>query len=111
MKIQLIKTAAVTLLGSVLLALSAGAQAAEYGDTTRDQRMDSALQNYRDPHRNDQPGRFARAENSVKRGAHRSGNAVKSGANKVGHAVANAGRKTAGALRNTGDKIHDKVGD
>ncbi len=116
-----LKTTAAAVIGSALLALSAAAQAdAAYGTTTRDQRMDSALQDYRSTHSSStssmstsdqKPGRFARAENSVKRGAHRTGEALKSGASKVGSAVSKAGHKTADALRNTGDKIHDKIGD
>jgi hypothetical protein len=96
---------ATTLAGASSLALAADP------DSSRQDRMDSAYDNYRnDPHYNhagntsmsgtehSSGGRFERAENSVKRGAHRTGDAIKNGAH-----------KTADALRRTGDKIKDKI--
>jgi hypothetical protein len=92
-------------------ALAGASSLALADDSSRQDRMDSAYDNYRnDPHYNhagnasmpsadhNSGGRFERAENSVKRGAHRTGDAIKNGAH-----------KTAEALRRTGDKIKDKT--
>jgi hypothetical protein len=85
-------------LGACLLAVSALGVAATDPSSVpdRDQRMDQALRDYRAAHPNDRPGRFARAENSVKRGAHRAANAVKKGAHKTGAALHRTGQKIEG---------------
>ncbi|MFT3721626.1 hypothetical protein [Pseudorhodoferax sp.] len=113
-----------------LLATAAGlaavlpAQAYDYTDTPpREQRMEEALRNYRgtDP-RNPQPGPAARAEESikegahdagaaVKRGAHRTGEAIKHGARRAGHAIGTGMEKTGDAIRRGGDKLKDKISD
>jgi hypothetical protein len=99
-------------LAAILAGASSLAFAADpaYSDSSRQDRMDSAYDNYRsNPHYNhagnasmstdhNGGGRFERAENSMKRGAHRTGEAIKHGAH-----------KTADALRRTGDKIKDKT--
>jgi hypothetical protein len=96
---------ATALAGASSLALAA--DPAYNDDSSRQERMDNAYDNYRNNHAGNASmsstdrhggGRFERAENSVKRGAHRTGEAIKSGAH-----------KTAEALRRTGDKIKDKT--
>jgi hypothetical protein len=79
-----------TLLAALLglasgIALGADTGAAE----ARQQRMDKALEDSRNPH----PGRSARAENSVKRGAHKAGAAVGKGVRKTGEAIGRGGKK------------------
>jgi hypothetical protein len=74
-------------------------------ETTRQERMDAAYDNYRT---NPNPGRFERAENSVKSGAHKAGSSIKHGAKKVGHAVGKGVRKTGEAIGNAGEKLEDK---
>jgi hypothetical protein len=100
---------AATLAGASSLAFAADPSYND--DSSRQERMDSAYDSYRNnPHYNhsgntsmsgtdhSSGGRFERAENSVKRGAHKTGDAIKNGAH-----------KTAEALRRTGDKIKDKT--
>jgi hypothetical protein len=80
-------------------------------ETTRQERMDAAYDNYRSNSgstANPNPGRFERAENSVKRGAHKAGTAIKHGAQKTGHAIGKGVRKTGEAIGNTGEKLEDK---
>lgn len=94
-------------LATIVTASTAMAAEAQ-SQISRDQRMDEALQNYRSSasaDRNPSPGRFARAEESVKRGAGKAGAAVKHGAKKAGHAVSTGAHKTGDALRRTGKKI------
>lgn len=116
-------------------ALTASTMAmAQQGTAPREQRMDEALQNYRNMHgtpaqgaqapvgdpRNPNPGPAARAEDSIKRGAQRAGHAVKDGAERTGsaikhgaeragHAVGTGVEKTGAAIRRGGEKIKDKV--
>jgi hypothetical protein len=73
-------------------------------DTQRRERMDRAYEDYR----NQDPGPAARAESSIKRGAHRTGSAIKHGAQKVGHAVGKGVRKTGEAIGHGGEKLEDK---
>ncbi len=80
----------ITLLAALLglasgVALAADTDAAE----ARQARMDKALEDSRNPH----PGRFARAENSVKRGAQKAGAAVGKGVRKTGEAIGRGGKK------------------
>lgn len=102
---------------AALLGVAAGtALAAEpESNTTRQQRMDDALQNYRS-NQPSQPGRFERAENAVKRdahktgaaikrGAHKTGEAIEHGAQKVGHAVGKGVDKTGAAIKRGGEKL------
>jgi hypothetical protein len=83
---------------AVLTLAAAGAMAATepVSDTTRDQRMDEALQRYREAHPDTQAGPAARAEASMKRGLHRTGEAIKHGAHKTADAVRHVGHKISG---------------
>ncbi len=81
-------------------------------DTTRDQRMNDALENYRNSDaaaKNPEPGPFARAEEATKRGVRKAGEAVKTTAQRTGEGIANGAEKTGDALRRTGEKIKEKV--
>ena len=114
------KTTSVWLCGAMLAAASTLAMAdrADAATTTRQQRMDEALADYRagqpsasvenpstDCTQTSTGGTFARAEASIKRGACKTGHAIERGVNKTGHAIGNAGRKTGDALRRTGEKM------
>jgi hypothetical protein len=101
---------AITLImGAALISASSLVVAAEISpDTTREQRMNEALDRYHDS-RNAQPGPAARTEESIKRGAHRTGEAIEHGAKKVGHAVSRGVHKTGKAIHRTGEKIEDKT--
>lgn len=125
------------LIAAATIALAGLLPAAQAQDTTREQRMEQALQNYRnangtaasrdaqppayraaDP-RNPQPGPAARAEqnikegahnagNAIKRGAHRTGEAIKHGAQRTGEAVGNGMERSGDAIRRGGEKLKDK---
>jgi hypothetical protein len=113
------KTTSVWICGAMLAAVStlAVAERANAATTTRQQRMDEALADYRsgqppasakgsaDCAQMSDGGTFARAEASLKRGACKTGHAIERGVNKTGHAIGNAGRKTGDALRRTGEKM------
>ncbi len=62
--------------------------------------MNAALESYRAAHPTEGVGvgTFEKAENSVKRGAYRTGQAMKRGA-----------QKTGAAIKRTGEKIEDKL--
>jgi len=84
---------------------SATAFAAEpESDAARRERMDRAYEDYRNPN----PGPAARAESSLKRGAHKTGSAIERGAKKVGHAVGKGVRKTGEAIGHGGEKLEQK---
>ncbi len=104
--------------GAMLATVSTLAAADQPGATSREQRMDAALADYRSGQTSSsadntsadcaQPstgGRFARAESSFKRGACKTGHALERGVEKTGHAIGKAGRKTSNALRRTGEKM------
>lgn len=105
-----------------VLALAGMLHSAHAYDGTREQRMDDALQNYRDAAtKNPQPGPVARAEESAKRGAHkaadavqhgaqRTGEAIKYGAQRTGQAIGTGAEKTGDAIRRGGEKLKDKSG-
>lgn len=95
------------ILAAALVGLSSAAMAVDpQADSARDQRMNEALENYRsNADKNPEPGPFARAEESTKRGISKAANAVKHGAKKAGHAVGTGVEKTGEALRNAGEKI------
>ncbi|RCW69147.1 hypothetical protein [Pseudorhodoferax soli] len=125
------------LVAATTIALAGLLPAAHAQDTTREQRMDQALQNYRgantapatrdapapayrsaDP-RNPQPGPAARAEQNIKEGAHnagaavkrgarRTGEAIKHGAERTGEAVGNGMERSGAAIRRGGEKLKDK---
>ena len=87
-------------LAAALIGASTAALAIDTdSEANRQQRMDDALQTYRSGDaRNTNPGRFARAEESTKRGFRKAGAAIKRGAEKTGD-----------ALHRTGEKIEDKL--
>lgn len=96
------------ILAAALVGLSSAAMADI--DTDRDQRMNSALENYRSSgvaSKNPQPGPFARAEESTKRGMRKAGHAIKHGAQRAGEGIKTGVEKTGDALRRTGEKIED----
>ena len=112
------KTTSLWICATVLAATSTLAAAEEPGTTTREQRMDAALADYRagqsvsgadaqsmDCTQASDGGTFARAEASIKRGACKTGHALERGVKKTGNAIGKAGRKTGDALRRTGDKM------
>jgi folate-dependent phosphoribosylglycinamide formyltransferase PurN len=106
-------------LSAVLLAASGAGMAAQATtDTTRDERMDQALQDYRSTHpdsnvgsESSQPGVATRVENSVKRGAHRTGEAIKHGAAKADHAIRSGVHKTGEAVHHVGEKMEGAKSD
>ncbi len=107
--------------GAMLAMSSTFAMAEQPGSTTRDERMDSALANYRAGHptgsataadasasdcdQYSSGGAMSRAGAAVKRGACKTGHALERGVKKTGHAIDKAGRKTGNALRRTGEKM------
>ncbi len=109
--------------GAMLAMSSTFAIAAQPSSTTRDERMDAALENYRAGHPTGTAttananasasdcneyadgGTFARAEAAVKRGACKTGHALERGVKKTGNAIGKAGHKTGNALRRTGEKM------
>jgi hypothetical protein len=98
----------------ILVAALVGLSSVAMADSTtdREQRMNSALENYRSSEaaaKNPEPGRFARAEESTKRGARKAGNAIKRGAKRAGEGISTGVEKTGDALRRTGEKIKEKT--
>ena len=111
--------------GAMLAMSSTLAMAEQPGSTTRDERMDAALANYRSGHPTGKAtaadatadasasdcdqyssgGTLSRAGAAVKRGACKTGHALERGVKKTGHAIDKAGRKTGNALRRTGEKM------
>jgi hypothetical protein len=107
--------------GAMLAVTSTFGMADESNSPTRQERMDTALANYRTANPTDtvanandssgncneysSGGTFARAEAAAKRGACKTGHAIERGVKKTGHAIDNAGRKTGDALRRTGEKM------
>ena len=93
-------------LTTALLAGSSWAMAEQMSTTTtRDERMDAALQDYRSKQSSDSPGPAARAEASVKRGVHKAGHAIEHGATATGHAIKKGAQKTGQAIEHVGEKI------
>lgn len=100
-------------LSSLVIAAAAAsgmavAQTTDTTDSARQQRMDDALQSYRSGGRTGTArdtsdtagmGPAARTEESIKRGARKTGHAVAEGARKTGHAVAQGARKTGHAIK------------
>jgi hypothetical protein len=79
-------------------------------DSTREQRMNEALENHRSASaapKSAEPGRLARAEESAKRGARKAGHAIKRGAQRAGQGIGAGVEKTGEALRRTGEKIKE----
>jgi hypothetical protein len=103
-----------TLVAAMIGASGAAMAADPSMNSSRQDRMDAAYDNYRSGSSSNasmknsdtkSQGRFARAEDSVKRGASKTGSAIENGARKVGHAVGNGARKTKDAIRRTGEKM------
>ena len=92
-----------------------GLALADYSGT-REDRMQSALSNYRNSKMSQgtsttsSSGAAASNDSSVKRGAHNAGQAIKHGAQRVGHAVGTGYHKTRDALGNAGRKLKAKNG-
>lgn len=101
------KTTRIKLLGTVLGAVVALSATTAFADeaTNRQDRMDQAYTSYR----NTDPGPAARAESSMKRGAHKTGHAIKHGAKATGHAVGTGLSKTGEFLDRGGDKLKSKT--
>ncbi len=96
LKLTLIAAVLGATCGTAVLAAEPGSEA------QRRDRMDRAYEDYRNP----APGP-ARAETSIKRGAHRTGSAIKHGAQKVGHAVGKGVRKSGEAIGRGGEKLEN----
>ena len=93
-----------------LAALSLAAAAADpSATTTREQRMDDALQNYRAAHPGAAQAPAAKSEAGVKGGIQRTGAAIERGAERAGNAVRRGLEKTGEAAHRVGDKISSKV--
>lgn len=99
-------------LSAAIVAMSANALAADYTPTTtREQRMNEALRDYRDgtpkgtTSSTSSAGPMARTEESVKKGFRDTGSTVKRVANKAGHAVATGARKTGHAIHRGANKL------
>jgi hypothetical protein len=90
-------------LGALLVAVSTAGMA----EMTRQERMDEALQNYRT--NGNEPSRMDRAENSVERGAKKTGNAVERGAKKTGNAVEHGAKKTGQAVGRGVEKTGEAI--
>lgn len=81
-------------------------------DSTRQQRMDEALDHYREGQGTNstaKPNLAERGANALKRGAHKTGNAIERGAKAVGHAVGTGLHKTGDALQNGGERLQEKT--
>ncbi|KQP18164.1 hypothetical protein [Pseudorhodoferax sp. Leaf267] len=96
----------------IAAALAAGSVAMAQDNTPpREQRMNEALQTYRDgTARNPQPGPAARAEESMKRGARHAGDSVRHGAHRTGEAVKHGAQRTGQAIKHGAQKAGDAVG-
>jgi len=105
------KTTSLWICGAVLAATSTFAAADQPGATTRQERIDAALADYR----SGQPTPSTSStvtepadcmqSSAIKRGACKTGHALERGVKKTGNAIGKAGRKTGDALRRTGEKM------
>ena len=95
----------------VLLTMSSLACVAadQYADTTREQRMDEALQRYRSAHPDRSESAGTRTESGFKGGVRRTGAAIERGAEKGGNAIKHGLEKVGQAAHRVGDKISEKV--
>ena len=115
--------------GAMLAMSSTLAMADQPGSSSRDERMDAALANYRAGHPTGKAtaaetsagttadasasdcneysngGTMSRAGAAIKRGACKTGHALERGVKKTGRAIDKAGHKTGNALRRTGEKM------
>lgn len=110
-------------LKTTLLAALVGASTLALADvpvtnTTRDQRMDQALQDYRSGQSTGsmsrstaapKEGRWQQTKERFKSDAHNAGQEIKETSKDAGHAVANGARKTGHAIHKGADKAVDKV--
>jgi hypothetical protein len=108
-------------LKTTLLAALVGASTMALADvpvtnTTRDQRMDQALQDYRNGSTSSssstaapKEGRWQQTKERFKSDAHNAGQEIKQTSKDAGHAVANGARKTGHAIHKGADKAVDKV--
>ena len=98
------------LISAMAVTASTLASAEMTSEQARRERMDEAYQNYRQSPSYREPGRFERAENAVKHGAHDAGEGIKHGAQKTGEAIQHGAEKTGEAIgkgvRKTGDALH-----
>lgn len=96
-----------SLLGGVSLACVAAQPTAT---TTREERMDDALQSYRAAHPDAGTAASGTStESGFTRGVKRTGQAIERGAERAGHAVRRGLEKTGDAAHRVGDKISEKV--
>ena len=95
----------------VLLTVSSLACVAadQHADTTREQRMDEALEHYRSSHPDATDSAGTRSESGFKRGVRKTGAAIERGAERAGNAVKHGLEKTGQAAHRVGDKISEKV--
>ena len=104
-------------LAIALAGLSAATLAATPLGATREERMDTALQNYRsqqgtaDASSSSSEGPVARSGHAIKRGVTRAGEAIKHGAQKTGHAIGKGVSKTGEAIHHAGEKMEGKKPD
>src|SRR5712671_4784019 len=96
-------------IGVLLTMSSLACLADQYADTTREQRMDEALERYRSSHPDPSDSAGSRSESGFKRGVHRTGAAIERGAERAGNAVKHGLEKTGQAAHRVGDKISEKV--
>jgi hypothetical protein len=92
-------------LGALLVALSATSMA----EVSRQERMDEALNNYRNQNDKTDTSRLERAGDKVEHGAKKTGHAVKRGAKKTEAAVGRGMEKTGNAMERTGDKMQNNA--
>jgi Ni/Co efflux regulator RcnB len=100
------------LLSAALVAASAAAMAdTATTNTSRDDRMNEALQNYRsgDTTANSSASTSRGDKNAFERGVDKTGNAIKRGAHKTGNAIKSGAHKTGDAIERTGEKIKEKT--
>ncbi|MBS0447708.1 MAG: hypothetical protein JSR59_17340 [Proteobacteria bacterium] len=114
-----LRPAIVTLFATLSALAASTAIAQDMNDTTRQQRMDAAYQDFKSGqssgtsssnmstshHMMHGTGSAARAEESIKRGAHKTGQAIKHGAEKTGEAVEHGVEKTKEAAHEAHQKM------
>jgi hypothetical protein len=106
------KTTSLLMCGAMLAAMSTFAAADQPGATTRQERIDAALADYRSGQPTPSTANGSAYESTdcsqasaIKRGACKTGHALERGVKKTGNAIGKAGRKTGDALRRTGEKM------
>ena len=106
------KTTSLLMCGAMLGAMSTFAVADQPGATTRQERIDAALADYRSGQPTSSTASGSAYDSTdcsqasaIKRGACKTGHALERGVKKTGNAIGKAGRKTGDALRRTGEKM------